>query len=168
MVADKTNILRGTVMECSPRDDPAVLVSTGHWLPLDHQIRIVQRLRILNSNNQVYQFIDTDPNESYIRISMLKLDKSQNGRMDGIVCTSNEKIGKFYNDAIREITSSLSHHNDGTHEHPANDTGRHNNVTLKKKGISDDVCGRKRKLREASSFETSESRSKSNKVKSRK
>ncbi len=110
LIADKLNIIRGTVMECHPREDPAVLVSTGHWLPLEHQIRIVQKLRVLNARKQSYQHIDTHPNESYMRISMLKLDASHNGSMDGMVTTHTERLGKIYKDAMQEISSSVSQH----------------------------------------------------------
>ena len=110
LIADKLNIIRGTVMECHPREDPAVLVSTGHWLPREHQIRVVQKLRILNAKSQSYQHVDTHANESYVRISMLKLDASKNGSMDGMVTTHTEQLGKMYKDAVQQISSSVSQH----------------------------------------------------------
>lgn len=164
------NIVRSTVMECSPRQDPAVLVSTGHWLPMDHQIRIVQQRHILNSIKNEYQYIDTHPNESYIRISMLKLDARQNGCMDGMVSTNTEKLGKVYKNAVQEISSSISKYGDGTSSsaHKANENGSYHDNDDKEtiKRITEvPVWGKKRKRSGSSSLVPSQSLSKSVKSK---
>jgi hypothetical protein len=121
----------------------------------------------------LYQYIDTHPNESYIRISVLKLDTSQNGRMDGIVSTRNEKLGKIYNDAVRKISTSLSDYKDGASslcENLASNQGSrqqpvgNDNPDDEKEDISH-VCSKKRKLSETSSIEPSESSSTSKKGK---
>jgi hypothetical protein len=98
-------------MECLPREDPSILVATGHWLPLHHQIRIVQRYV-----NHKYQ--PTDPNESYIPISMLKLDKSYNGKMDDIVMTSAQQIGQLYKETIQGISSNQKGDDTKKNNHP--------------------------------------------------
>ena len=148
-------------MECYPREDPAVLVATGHWLPRDHQIRIVQQRRIINSKKQAFKYFDTHPNESYIRISMLKLDISQNGRMDDIVTTSTKRLRKMYNDTVREISSSNAsfiNNNDDTSSlstYPRNDDdsstqqklGETCNENSDTEKIHSNQCGKKRKLR---------------------
>jgi hypothetical protein len=109
-------------MECFPRGDKYIVLSTGQLLLRDHQIRIVQCCIWKKKNKkqpqkqQQYYYKDTDPCESYISIESLKLDDRYNGWMDGIVVTDSERRRDKYNAAVQEITSTLNQYNEMKNE----------------------------------------------------
>ena len=97
MVADKSRLERSRVLECHPGADPAVLLSSGHWLPQYHQIRIVQRL--LRGQYEPCH-------GPFVRISSLILDKRQNNMpQPNGGPTLAERVGKVYQETVREVAA---------------------------------------------------------------
>jgi hypothetical protein len=99
-VAHKSRLERCHVVECHPGEDPAVLVSTGHWLPRYHQIRIVQRF--LRGQYEPCH-------GPFVRISSLALDKRQNHvPLKNAGPTLTDRVGKVYQETLQELAAFKS------------------------------------------------------------
>ena len=99
MVADRSRLEQGSVVACVTGINGYVHVSTGAFLPRDHQVRIVKRYL----RGKLYD----NPGATFLRLCECSLDTSRNDSVNHAT-TYERRVGKLYRETLAELRVELS------------------------------------------------------------